>query len=238
MVSGTRHVRLLPARAARDWALDPADLAAAVEADLAAGLIPFYLVATFGTTSSCAVDPLRPLGELAARHGMWCAHRSAARARRSTCCHASPGLLLAADAADSGYLVRCLVRGIAAVCRCQGVSCMVACATLSTWRVRRMHVDAAYAGVAALLPEQRAGLDGLELADSFDTNCHKCARLRACCAAHPTLWHADRHALSTLGGPSCRVAVPHAVSPCRRVASPGQRRRPHGTRRPGAGGCW
>jgi len=41
---------------------------------------------------------------------------------------------------------------------------------------RRMHVDAAYAGVAALLPEQRAGLDGLELADSFDTNCHKCAR--------------------------------------------------------------
>lgn len=37
-----------------------------------------------------------------------------------------------------------------------------------------MHVDAAYAGVAAILPEQRAGLDGLELADSFDTNCHKC----------------------------------------------------------------
>ena len=72
MVSGTRHVRLLPARAARDWALDPADLQAAVEADVAAGLIPFYLVATFGTTSSCAVDPLRPLGELAARHGMWC----------------------------------------------------------------------------------------------------------------------------------------------------------------------
>ena len=40
-----------------------------------------------------------------------------------------------------------------------------------------MHVDAAYAGVAALLPEQRAGLDGLELADSFDTNCHKRAPL-------------------------------------------------------------
>ena len=71
MVSGTPHVRLLPARAERDWALDPADLAAAVEADIAAGLIPFYLVATFGTTSTCAVDPLRPLGEVAARHGMW-----------------------------------------------------------------------------------------------------------------------------------------------------------------------
>ena len=36
-------------------------------------------------------------------------------------------------------------------------------------------MDAAYAGVAAILPEQRAGLDGLELAHSFDTNCHKCA---------------------------------------------------------------
>ena len=34
-------------------------------------------------------------------------------------------------------------------------------------------MDAAYAGVAAILPEQRAGLDGLELAHSFDTNCHK-----------------------------------------------------------------
>ncbi len=76
MVSGTPHVRLLPARAGRDWALDPADLEAAVESDVAAGLIPFYLVATFGTTSSCAVDPLRPLGELAARHGMWRAPRS------------------------------------------------------------------------------------------------------------------------------------------------------------------
>ena len=49
----------------------------------------------------------------------------------------------------------------------------------------RMHVDAAYAGVAAILPEQRAGLDGLELAHSFDTNCHKCGRLplpwQLCC---------------------------------------------------------
>ncbi len=82
MVAGTPHVRLLPARAERDWALDPADLEAAVAADVAAGLIPFYLVATFGTTSSCAVDPLRLLGELAARHGMWRAPRSPGRCRR------------------------------------------------------------------------------------------------------------------------------------------------------------
>ena len=73
MISGTRHIRQLPARAERAWALDPDDLEAAIQADIDAGLIPFYLVATFGTTSSCAVDPLRPLGKLAARHGLWCA---------------------------------------------------------------------------------------------------------------------------------------------------------------------
>lgn len=76
MISGTRHMRQLPARVERAWALDPEDLEAAIQADLDAGLIPFYLVATFGTTSSCAVDPLRPLGELAARHGLWCAARA------------------------------------------------------------------------------------------------------------------------------------------------------------------
>lgn len=36
-----------------------------------------------------------------------------------------------------------------------------------------MHVDAAYAGVAAMLPELSPLFDGLELADSFDTNPHK-----------------------------------------------------------------
>ena len=76
MISGTRHMRQLPARAERAWALDPGDLEAAFRADLDAGLIPFYLVATFGTTSSCAVDPLRALGELAARYGLWWAPRA------------------------------------------------------------------------------------------------------------------------------------------------------------------
>ncbi len=34
-------------------------------------------------------------------------------------------------------------------------------------------MDAAYAGTVALLPELRHHFDGLELADSFDTNPHK-----------------------------------------------------------------
>ena len=36
-----------------------------------------------------------------------------------------------------------------------------------------MHVDAAYAGVAAILPELSHLFDGLELSDSFNTNAHK-----------------------------------------------------------------
>lgn len=36
-----------------------------------------------------------------------------------------------------------------------------------------MHVDAAYAGVSAILPEMAQHFRGLELAHSFDTNPHK-----------------------------------------------------------------
>ncbi len=71
MVAGTPHCRLIPARPELDYALDPDDLTAAIEADLAAGLIPFYLVGTIGTTSSCAVDPIAKLGPIARKHNMW-----------------------------------------------------------------------------------------------------------------------------------------------------------------------
>ena len=71
MVAGTPHCRLIPARPELDYALDPDDLTAAIEADLAAGLIPFYLVGTIGTTSSCAVDPIAKLGAIARKHNMW-----------------------------------------------------------------------------------------------------------------------------------------------------------------------
>lgn len=71
MVAGTPHCRLLPAKAELDYALDPADLTAVIEQDLAAGLIPFYLVGTIGTTSSCAVDPIAQLGAVAKKHNMW-----------------------------------------------------------------------------------------------------------------------------------------------------------------------
>ena len=43
----------------------------AVLADLAAGHKPFLVVATVGTTSSNAFDPLPAIGEICRRHGLW-----------------------------------------------------------------------------------------------------------------------------------------------------------------------
>ena len=66
-------------------------------------------------------------------------------------------------------------------------------------RQNRLHVDAAYAGVTAMLPEMRAHFAGIELADSFNTNPHKWLLTNMDCSC---LWVADatyvRAALSLL----------------------------------------
>ncbi len=49
----------------------PDALAAAVEADVAAGVRPIAVVPTVGTTSTTSVDPVGEVAEIAARHGMW-----------------------------------------------------------------------------------------------------------------------------------------------------------------------
>ncbi|HJL82886.1 MAG TPA: pyridoxal-dependent decarboxylase, partial [Acidimicrobiales bacterium] len=90
-----------------DYAMDPSALRAAVKADLADGLIPCLVVATVGTTSSGAFDPLPEIAEVAAGAGAW------------------------------------------------------------------LHVDAAWAGSAAVCPEYRWILAGLEHADSYVFNPHK-----------------------------------------------------------------
>ena len=101
-------------------------LRAAVAADRAAGVTPLFVLATVGTTSTSAIDPVRALGE---------------------------------------------------VCRAEGI-----------W----LHVDAAYAGVAAVCPELRWLNDGLELADSYATNPHKWLLTNFDCDA---FWVADPDAL-------------------------------------------
>lgn len=71
MVAGVQHLRVLPTHAAQQHTLQAAVLEAAVEADRAAGLLPCYVVATVGTTSSCAVDPIPAVGAAAQRLGLW-----------------------------------------------------------------------------------------------------------------------------------------------------------------------
>lgn len=104
-------------------------LNAAIEADLASGLTPFFVVATVGTTGACAFDNLVEIGQ---------------------------------------------------VCR----------KTPSIW----LHVDGAYAGNSFILPEMRHFKEGMEYADSFNTNPNKLMLVNFDSSA---MWVKDVMALKT-----------------------------------------
>jgi aromatic-L-amino-acid decarboxylase len=88
-------------------AMDAEALRAAIANDRERGLTPCAVVATVGTTSSTAIDPLPAIADLCEREGLW------------------------------------------------------------------LHVDSAYAGVVALIPERRGPFEGWERADSIVVNPHK-----------------------------------------------------------------
>jgi len=113
---GRKNLRRIPTD--DTFALLPGRLEEAVVRDKDAGLVPACVVATVGTTSSGALDPLAPIGEVCRRHGLW------------------------------------------------------------------LHVDAAWAGTAALLPEMRGIIDGVEAADSFVFNPHKWMLTNFDCSAY------------------------------------------------------
>jgi aromatic-L-amino-acid/L-tryptophan decarboxylase len=70
-IAGVRpdHVRVVPTTA--DLRMDPAAAEELIAADRAAGLVPFLLVGTAGTTNTGTVDPLGPLADVARDHGLW-----------------------------------------------------------------------------------------------------------------------------------------------------------------------
>ena len=66
---GSGFVRGLPIDG--DRRLRPDAVAAAIEADRAAGIVPVAVVATAGTTLTGAVDPIEELAGLCSEHGIW-----------------------------------------------------------------------------------------------------------------------------------------------------------------------
>ncbi len=54
-----------------NFAMRPEELARRIEEDRRAGKVPCFVSATFGTTSSNAMDPLRAIGNICRQHGIW-----------------------------------------------------------------------------------------------------------------------------------------------------------------------
>ncbi len=101
-----------------NYALKPEALEKALKDDLNEGKQPACVVATIGTTSSTAIDPLPEIGEICRRYGVW------------------------------------------------------------------LHVDAAFAGTAAILEEKQDLLEGAEYLDSFVFNPHKWMFTNFDCSAY------------------------------------------------------
>jgi aromatic-L-amino-acid decarboxylase len=112
---GAANTRRIPTDSR--FALIPDALHDAIQRDLEAGLRPAAIVATIGTTTTAAVDPVPAIAAIAHRHRIW------------------------------------------------------------------LHVDAAYAGTLAILPEFRHLMDGTQLADSIVLNPHKWMMVPFDCSA-------------------------------------------------------
>ena len=95
---GADNLRLVDSDEA--YALRPDALEAAVSDDLAAGRRPCALVATVGSTATTALDPVRPMAELAVRHGLWL-HVDAAMAGTAMVCPEMRWMWDGVDRADS-----------------------------------------------------------------------------------------------------------------------------------------
>ncbi|MFQ5966594.1 MAG: pyridoxal-dependent decarboxylase [Acidimicrobiia bacterium] len=125
-IAGLGSESLRAVRVDADLAMRPEHLETLIRQDRAAGLVPAFVCATTGTTSSLAFDPIGPIGEIARANDIW------------------------------------------------------------------LHVDAAWAGTAAICPEFRWMHAGVELADSYVFNPHKWMFTNFDCSA---FFVADREAL-------------------------------------------
>ncbi|KAI3894180.1 hypothetical protein MKX03_003737 [Papaver bracteatum] len=94
------NCRLVKADSSTNYALSPDVLREEISKDIAAGLIPFFLSSTVGTTSSTAVDPLSSLGKIAKDNELWF-HIDAAYAGSACICPEYRQYLDGVEEADS-----------------------------------------------------------------------------------------------------------------------------------------
>jgi aromatic-L-amino-acid decarboxylase len=66
---GHRNLRKIPSD--EQFRMKPDLLEAAIQADLAAGKTPFCVVATVGTTSTAAIDPVPAIADITEKYGLW-----------------------------------------------------------------------------------------------------------------------------------------------------------------------
>lgn len=95
---GAERVRAIPLDEHRRMV--PAAAAAAIDADLAAGIAPVAVVATAGTTLTGAVDPIAELADLCAERGVWL-HVDGAYGLPAASAPATRSLFAGLDRADS-----------------------------------------------------------------------------------------------------------------------------------------
>lgn len=95
---GSMPMKLLPSD--EDARLRGKTLREAIRKDREAGLIPCYVVATLGTTGTCAFDPLDELGMVCKEEGLWL-HVDAAYAGAAFSCPEYRYLMKGCELADS-----------------------------------------------------------------------------------------------------------------------------------------
>jgi len=70
-IVGLGSDNLRPIEVDQNFALRSDVLARQIEADKKSGLIPCFVCATIGTTSSCAIDPVREIARICREHALW-----------------------------------------------------------------------------------------------------------------------------------------------------------------------
>ena len=100
MIGGIGRANVRAIQVDENFAMDPDALDRQIEQDRAAGLVPFFVCATLGTTSSHAMDPLPAIGRVCARHHLWL-HVDAAHSGTAMLCPEFRHLQDGMDTADS-----------------------------------------------------------------------------------------------------------------------------------------